>query len=82
LVALAHASVDKPATITGGSALGLLLSQLSALPQIITLASTIGVAAGAASIMHEAYKEWKKKQIEIEHNQLFFYYRAGAMLRH
>jgi hypothetical protein len=81
LTALGHASVDKPVVVTSGSAMDLLLSQLSSLPQILTLASTIAVVAGAGSVLHEAIKEWAKKRIEIEHNQLFFYYRAGKMLQ-
>jgi hypothetical protein len=69
---------DKPLTVAGGSALGILMSQLSALPDLASQAFGIGGAAGL--VAYDAYKEWRTEQQNIEQNHLYFYYRSGVLL--
>jgi hypothetical protein len=70
--------VDKPFVLPGTSLFGVLLGQMSALPEIISLA--LSGAAGSALIGHNTYEQWKERTKQIEQNQLFFYYKAGKLL--
>jgi len=78
LATLTRKFVDKPLTIASGSALALLMSQLSALPHIISEALPIGVTS--AAVAYDAYKEWQQNNEAVEKNCLFFYYKAKGML--
>ena len=75
---LARRFVDKPLVVPGGSALAMLMSQLSAVPQVVTQA--LGVGATAGLVAYDAYKEWQKQKQSTERNQLYFYYKAGQLL--
>ncbi len=58
--------------------LSFFMAQYASLPEIVALGmGATAVAAQAADV----FKEWKARQREIEKNQLFFYYKAGQMLR-
>ena len=78
LTMLLRTVVDKPLAFPSGSAIGILMSQISALPDIVT--QGLGVGGASALLVHDAYKDWRKEQQKIEQNQLFFYYRAGNLL--
>lgn len=78
LVNLARKIIDKPLTLTTGSALGLLMSPLSELPALVTTSLGIGTSAGL--IAFDAYKEWKQNNLKTEQNNLFFYYKAKENL--
>jgi hypothetical protein len=73
----ARKSVDMQAVLTGGSALGLAVTTLG-LPGIAALA--VGGVVGGSKATFDAYKEWSKRNREIEQNQLFFYYSARKLL--
>lgn len=74
---LGRKAVDAQAVLTGGSALALAVTTLG-LPAIAALA--VGGAVGGSKAAYDAYKEWNKKNREVEQNQLFFYYKAGKLL--
>jgi hypothetical protein len=78
LTALTRKFADKPLAVPGGSALAMLMSHLSAVPDVVSQALGIGVASGV--IAYDAYKEWQKGRQTAEQNQLYFYYRAGELL--
>lgn len=78
LASLARKFTDRSLTLTAGSGLALLMSQLSALPHYVT--QTLGVGAASAAMAYDAYKEWKEKELKAEQNHLFFYYRAAKQL--
>lgn len=78
LATLTRRFADKPLVVPGGSALALLMSQLSAMPSVISQA--IGVGAASGLVAYDAFKEWRKQQQTAEQNQLYFYYRAGELL--
>jgi hypothetical protein len=78
LASLTRKLLDKPLIIPGGSVLGLAMSQLGAMPQVIAQALGVGIASGA--VAYDAYEEWKQKKQTTEQNQLFFYYRSGKLL--
>jgi hypothetical protein len=65
---------DKPLVLPSTSAIGLLMSQASNTPNIIT--QSLSLAAGGAIIGLEAVQDWRQKNQEIEKNQLYFYYRV------
>ena len=69
---------ESPLTLPGSSALGLLLSQATALPGMVAQALSLG--AGASVVALQAAKEWHDRQREIERNQVYFYYEAGRRL--
>jgi hypothetical protein len=69
---------DKSLTLAGGSAIGWVISQLSALPEIAR--STLGVGIPAAILVSESIREWREKHREVERNQLYFYYKTKNML--
>jgi hypothetical protein len=78
LIALLRKVVDKPLTIPSASALGILMSKLSALPDIASQA--FGLASASGLLAYDAYKDWLKDKRKIEENQLYFYYKAGTLL--
>jgi uncharacterized membrane protein YebE (DUF533 family) len=73
-----RAFVDKPLVLTAGSAISLVLSNLSSLPNGI--ACTLGMGISGGAIIYDAYNEWKQKNRVTEQNALYFYYRAGKSL--
>jgi hypothetical protein len=83
---LARKLVDKPMAPAGGSALAWVVSQASALPDVIsqTLSATNATLAGAAMstglVAYDAFRDWRQKQLSTERNQLYFYYRASREL--
>jgi hypothetical protein len=78
LATLTRKFADKPLVIPSGSALAMLMSQLSAVPEVVTQALGVGAAAGLVG--YDAYKEWQKQKQATERNQLYFYYKAGQLL--
>ena len=78
LIALLRKLADKPLIIPGASALGILMSKLSALPDIASQA--FGVASASGLLAYDAYKDWLNDRRRIEDNQLYFYYKAGTLL--
>jgi hypothetical protein len=78
MATLARRFADKPLVVPSGSALAMLMSQLSAVPQVVTQA--LGVGATAGLVAYDAYKEWQKQKQSTERNQLYFYYKAGQLL--
>jgi hypothetical protein len=70
--------VDEPVALLPGSIFSIVLSQFSSLPDEIAL--SLGIALSSAAIVHDAYDEWKEKQMEIERNQLYFYHQAQKKL--
>ena len=69
-------SIGLPAT---NSVLGMMIAKLSDFTNISTI--FLGLAAGTGTIATKALKEWKEKTKEIERNQIYFYYKAGEMLK-
>jgi hypothetical protein len=72
--------VNQPVAPVSGSVLGWAISQTSALPAAAAAALGAGVALGMATAT--AYTAWKAKRVEIEQNELFFYYGVGKKLGH
>ncbi len=70
--------VDRPLTIPSASALGILMSKLSDLPDIASQA--FGLASASGLLAYDAYKDWLNDRRKIEENQLYFYYKAGTRL--
>jgi hypothetical protein len=70
--------VDKPLVLPAGSAISLVLSNLSTLPDGISY--TLGMGASVASIVYDAYGDWKQKKNVTEQNALYFYYSTGKRL--
>ena len=75
---LVSSYVDTSLKVLSGYGLGVLLSQLSALPSISQIA-LIG-SVPAASVAYTKYNEWRDNQEKIEQNQLYFYYSARQKL--
>lgn len=69
---------SEPLVIPTGSALALLISQLSNLPTAVSQA--IGVGLSGVKIAYDAYDAWKEEQKKIEQNCLFFYYKTRKHL--
>jgi len=63
---------ERPQLFDPGAGLGVLLSQLTNLPDIIAIA--LGLGVGVGTLAYKAYDDWVKKKQETEQNQLFFYY--------
>lgn len=59
--------------------LGVIISKLAEVSNIS--ATAIGLAIGAGTVACSALNEWKEKTKEIERNQIYFYYKAGKMLK-
>jgi hypothetical protein len=70
--------IDKPLVLPSTSAIGLLLSQTSNVPSVIT--QSLSLVAGSALIGLDAVQDWRNKNAEIEKNQLYFYYKAKKSL--
>lgn len=68
--------------LVGGGVLSVILSQMGALPNLLPSPITVagGLAAAGLTTLVE-YGEILKERKNIEHNQLYFYYRAGKMLQ-
>jgi hypothetical protein len=75
---LARQAVDKPLLLAPGAALSLVLSQIPNLPNQIV--GALGIGAGAATLVYNAYKEWSDKQNSIERTGLYFYYQSNRKL--
>jgi len=78
LAALTRKFAEKSLTVASGSALAMLMSHLSAVPDVVSQA--LGVSAASAVVAYDAYKDWEKKAQATEQNQLYFYYKAGQLL--
>jgi hypothetical protein len=78
LLSVLRKVADKPLTIPSASALGILMSKLSSLPDIASQAFGLGAASGL--LAYDAYKDWLNDKRKIEDNQLYFYYKAGTLL--
>ena len=65
----------KPLVIPATSAIGLVLSTSTQIPNVI--AQALSLSAGGAILASEAIKEWREKQRGIEKNGFYFYYRLG-----
>lgn len=78
LATLTRKLTDKPLTLPSGSGLAMLMSQMSALPDIVT--QSLGVGGAAGLVAYDAYKEWQQKNEKVEQNCLFFYYKARERL--
>jgi len=76
---LARRAIDKPVGPAAGSALSILLSKASSLPEALVLG--LGLSATAATLVYDAYSEWKAERREVEGNSLYFYYETGRRLR-
>jgi hypothetical protein len=74
---LARKAVDVQVVVSGGSALALAVTTLG-LDAIAALA--VGSAVGGFKAANDAYREWDKRNREVEQNQLFFYYKAGQLM--
>lgn len=79
LAELTRELVDKPFVVPSGSALAFVISKLHDLPELTAQALCTG--ASAATIAYDTYKRWKQKQLTVEQNQLFFYYKTGKRLK-
>lgn len=78
LAALVRKVADKPLAIPAGSALAVVMSKLSSLPDLVSQA--LGVSLAVAPLVYDANREWKEKQLKAEQNHLFFYYRVKKEL--
>jgi hypothetical protein len=78
LLKLIRKYVDKPLVLPGTSALGMLLSSVSELPEVVSQA--LSLVAGSATLALDAAREWREETELAERNQLFFYYRLGKLL--
>jgi hypothetical protein len=78
LATLVRKIADKPLLVPGGSALALVVSQLSFLPDIAALC--LGIGTAASPVVYDVRREWRQKQQAIEQNSLFFYYGARERL--
>jgi hypothetical protein len=59
--------------------LGVIISKLAEVSNIS--ATAIGMTIGAGTVAYNGLYEWKEKTREIEQNQIYFYYKAGGMLK-
>jgi len=62
-----------------GKFLGVVISKLVEVSNIS--ATAIVMVVGAGAVVYRSLNEWKEKTKEIETNQMFFYYKAGGMLK-
>lgn len=79
LTTLIKKVAEKPAVLPTGSLLSMAISQFSSLPK--ELAASLGVGVASASLIYEAYEEWKKKKQDTEKNLLYFYYGVNKRLK-
>lgn len=61
-----------------GTLVAILVSQAQ-VPDV--LAQALGVGVGGLRVAQNVRDTWKEKQSKVEQNQLFFYYRAGKLLK-
>lgn len=78
LASLLRKLVDKPFVLPVGSAIVLILSNISSLPGEIAI--SIGAGVAAMTVVYDAFEEWKQKKQAIERNTMYFYYRAGKRI--
>lgn len=76
---LSQATDNSVALPAANSIFGMMIAKLSDFTNISTI--FLGLAAGTGTIAMKAFKEWKEKTKEIERNQIYFYYKAGEMLK-
>jgi hypothetical protein len=70
--------VEKPFAVPSGSAIGLVISTFSGLPEALTL--SIGASAAAGMVIFDAYKAWSEKNLHVQQNAMYFYYRAAKKM--
>ena len=70
---------EKPTTLPATSLITMAISQFSSLPEELT--ASLGLGIGSASLLYEAYEEWKKNKKSAEQNNLYFYYGVGERLK-
>jgi hypothetical protein len=75
---LAGRIVTAPLALPAGSMLGLAMSAYTDMPAVV--AQTLGVSVMAAAATTEAFRKYRAKALEIERNNLYFYYRARQKL--
>jgi hypothetical protein len=75
---LARQVIDKPLLLAPGATLSLVLSQFPNLPGQIV--GGLGIGAGTAALVYNAYNDWVSKQNSIEHNGLYFYYQTNKKI--
>lgn len=78
LASLLRKLVDKPLVLPAGSAIGLVLANISSLPGDIAV--SIGAGVSALTVVYDAFEEWKQKKQAVERNTMYFYYRAGKWI--
>jgi hypothetical protein len=78
LVSLLRKFVDKPLVLPSGSAVGLVLSNISSLPDEIAV--SVGAGLSALTVVYDAFKEWQQKNEAVERNAMYFYYRTGRYM--
>jgi hypothetical protein len=78
ITSIVRAFADRPLTLPAGSAIGLAISSLSALPHALTL--SLGISATASIAVFDAYKTWREKASVAEQNAMYFYYRVSTDL--
>ncbi|MHC1723200.1 MAG: hypothetical protein AB9836_08360 [Aminipila sp.] len=71
--------INNPLVVPATSSLGLMVSSLANFPNIS--ATALGAVAGGGTLLYNAMEDWKEKNKEIERNQLYFYYKAGAKIK-
>ncbi len=76
---LAHKIPSKP-LVSAGSLVSVLLSQMSAFPDIVSHSAAFGTILGAGTIMYDAYVAWQDRQREIDQNKLLFLYQTNKRL--
>jgi hypothetical protein len=79
LTKLLNVVAKRPWEIPAGGIGGAIISKLAEVSNIS--ATAIGLAIGAGTVAYEVLHEWKEKTKEIEQNQIYFYYKAGKMLK-
>jgi len=78
VVAIIRGLIERPLTITSGSLIGLAISTFSGLPEALTL--SIGASAAASTVIFDAYKAWNEKNLHVQQNAMYFYYRVAKKL--
>jgi hypothetical protein len=78
LVKLMKSYYEKPFALPATSGFGLLLSAAPQIPDLLPI--TLGTVAGAAIVGLNAFQEWREKDLELQHNQLYFYYKVKKSL--
>jgi hypothetical protein len=78
VVAIIRGLTEKPLTVPSGSAIGLAISTFSGLPEALTM--SIGASAAASTVIFDAYKAWTEKNLHVQQNAMYFYYRASKKI--